>query len=38
MDGQCQAEGFYNKLGYVTVSTEPFLDAGILHVRMQKEL
>lgn len=38
LDGQCQAEGFYNKLGYVTVSTEPFLDAGILHVRMQKEL
>ena len=38
LDGQCQAEGFYNKLGYYTVSTEPFLDAGILHVRMQKEL
>lgn len=38
LDGQCQAEPFYNKLGYVTVSDEPFYDAGILHVRMQKEL
>ncbi|MNC48586.1 putative N-acetyltransferase YjcF [compost metagenome] len=38
LDGQCHAEGFYNKLGYQTVSTEPFLDAGILHVRMQKDL
>lgn len=38
LDGQCHAEGFYNKLGYQTVSAAPFLDAGILHVRMQKEL
>lgn len=38
LDGQCYAEGFYQKLGYHTVSDEPFLDAGILHVRMVKEL
>lgn len=38
LDGQCYAEGFYQKLGYKTVSSEPFLDAGILHVRMQKKL
>lgn len=38
LDGQCQAEGFYQSLGYVTVSEEPFYDAGILHVRMEKKL
>lgn len=38
LDGQCQAQGFYQKLGYHTVPGEPFLDAGILHVRMEKEL
>ncbi|MCM3784286.1 GNAT family N-acetyltransferase [Neobacillus mesonae] len=38
LDAQCQAEGFYAKLGYETISDEPFYDAGILHVRMQKEL
>ncbi|CAH8769792.1 GNAT family N-acetyltransferase [Paenibacillus dendritiformis] len=38
LDGQCQAEGFYHSLGYVTVSEEPFYDAGILHVRMEKKL
>lgn len=38
LDAQCHAEGFYVKLGYVTTSTEPFYDAGILHVRMQKQL
>lgn len=38
LDGQCTAEGFYRRLGYRTESTEPFLDAGILHVRMKKEL
>jgi predicted GNAT family N-acyltransferase len=38
LDGQCQAEGFYHKLGYRTLPGEPFLDAGILHVRMIKEL
>ncbi|MDU5143189.1 MAG: GNAT family N-acetyltransferase [Paenibacillus dendritiformis] len=38
LDGQCQAEGFYHSLGYATVSEEPFYDAGILHVRMEKKL
>jgi predicted GNAT family N-acyltransferase len=38
LDGQCQAEQFYRKLDYETVSSEPFLDAGILHVRMKKRL
>ncbi|TVX94759.1 GNAT family N-acetyltransferase [Paenibacillus agilis] len=38
LDAQCQAEGFYQSLGYVTISEEPFYDAGILHVRMEKKL
>lgn len=38
LDGQCQAERFYSKLGYEVISAEPFYDAGILHVRMQKKL
>ncbi|SDD41247.1 Predicted N-acyltransferase, GNAT family [Paenibacillus sp. UNCCL117] len=38
LDGQTQAEAFYHKLGYSTVSEEPFLDAGIWHVRMIKTL
>jgi predicted GNAT family N-acyltransferase len=38
LDGQCTAEGFYKKLGYRTISEVPFLDAGILHVRMMKDL
>ncbi|MFC0213146.1 GNAT family N-acetyltransferase [Paenibacillus chartarius] len=38
LDGQCQAEPFYRKLGYVVISEEPFYDAGILHVRMKKKL
>lgn len=38
LDGQCQAEAFYHKLGYSTVSENPFYDAGILHVRMRKKL
>jgi len=37
LDAQTHAEPFYRKLGYVTVSEEPFLDAGIWHVRMKKE-
>ncbi|MDN4073648.1 GNAT family N-acetyltransferase [Fictibacillus terranigra] len=35
---QVHAEDFYKKLGYTTTSTEPFLDAGIWHVAMQKAL
>jgi predicted GNAT family N-acyltransferase len=38
LDAQCHAEGFYTKLGYQTVSSEPFLDAGILHVKMKRSL
>ncbi|MCK8486083.1 GNAT family N-acetyltransferase [Paenibacillus sp. MBLB2552] len=38
LDAQCHAEGFYAKLGYETISTEPFDDAGIPHVRMIKPL
>jgi len=38
LDGQCQAELFYRKLGYAVISDEPFYDAGILHVRMKKPL
>ncbi|MBU5674690.1 GNAT family N-acetyltransferase [Paenibacillus brevis] len=38
LDAQCHAEAFYAKLGYETISTEPFDDAGIPHVRMTKSL
>lgn len=38
LDAQCHAEGFYKRLGYRTVSPEPFLEEGILHVLMRKEL
>lgn len=38
LDSQCHAEGFYHSLGYRTLPGEPFYDAGILHVRMEKEL
>jgi len=38
LDAQCSAEAFYLKLGYATESDEPFLDAGIEHVRMRKAL
>ncbi|QGG56542.1 GNAT family N-acetyltransferase [Paenibacillus sp. B01] len=36
LDAQCQAEGFYAKLGYEPVSPDIFLDAGIPHVRMSR--
>ncbi|OKP96841.1 GNAT family N-acetyltransferase [Paenibacillus sp. P46E] len=38
LDAQCHAEEFYVKLGYKVISQEPFYDAGILHVRMEKAL
>lgn len=38
LDAQCDAEAFYAKQGYATESPEPFLDAGIPHVRMRKNL
>ncbi|KAB8139083.1 GNAT family N-acetyltransferase [Gracilibacillus oryzae] len=37
LNGQTQAESFYKKLGYETVSGE-FMDAGIPHVTMTKAL
>lgn len=37
LDAQVHAIGFYEKLGY-TVQSEVFLDAGIEHVLMIKEL
>jgi predicted GNAT family N-acyltransferase len=38
LDSQCQAEAFYTKSGYVNTSSDIFMDAGIPHVRMKKEL
>ncbi|MEO2206941.1 GNAT family N-acetyltransferase [Paenibacillus pabuli] len=38
LDAQCQAQKFYEKLGYEVISEEPFYDADILHVRMRKTL
>ncbi|CAM4248175.1 GNAT family N-acetyltransferase [Paenibacillus xylanexedens] len=38
LDAQCQAQKFYEKLGYEVISEEPFYDADILHVRMKKSL
>ena len=38
LDAQCQAQKFYEKLGYEVISEEPFYDADILHVRMRKAL
>lgn len=38
LDAQVQAEPFYVKSGFRTVSLETFLDAGIPHVRMEKNL
>lgn len=36
LDAQCQAEPFYEKLGYRALSPETFMDAGIPHIRMVK--
>lgn len=38
LDAQIHAEGFYQKIGYRTVSPQTFLDAGIPHVRMEKRV
>lgn len=37
LEAQIHAEEFYKKLGYTTTS-EPFYEAGILHVRMEKSM
>jgi predicted GNAT family N-acyltransferase len=38
LDAQLHAQDFYKKLGYHVISERPFLDAGIEHVRMQKDI
>lgn len=38
LDAQYHAQPFYEQLGYEEEDIEPFLDAGILHVRMQKPI
>nr|WP_090841031.1 GNAT family N-acetyltransferase [Alkalicoccus daliensis] len=38
LNAQVQAEPFYLQIGYEVISEEPFLDAGIKHVTMQKKL
>lgn len=38
LDAQLTAVGFYEQLGYSKQSEQTFLDAGILHVRMEKQL
>ncbi|TDL80591.1 GNAT family N-acetyltransferase [Peribacillus frigoritolerans] len=38
LNAQTHAEPFYEKLGYHTISKETFLDAGIPHVTMVKEI
>ena len=37
LDAKCSAQGFYTACGYETVSG-PFLEAGVLHVAMQRPL
>ncbi|MEQ6375526.1 GNAT family N-acetyltransferase [Bacillaceae bacterium S4-13-58] len=38
LNAQDHAEEFYRNLGYHTISKEPFMDAGIPHVTMIKDL
>ncbi len=38
LDAQLQAEAFYTKLGYERESSDTFLDAGIVHIRMIKKI
>ena len=37
LDAKCSAQGFYTACDYETVSG-PFLEAGVLHVAMQRPL
>ncbi len=37
LDAKCSAQGFYTACGYEAVSA-PFLEAGVLHVAMQRPL
>lgn len=36
LEAQLHAKEFYEKLKYVNLSPEPFYEAGILHVKMEK--
>ncbi|WP_282034838.1 GNAT family N-acetyltransferase [Metabacillus indicus] len=38
LNAQTHAEAFYERLGYCTITKETFLDAGIPHVTMVKEI
>lgn len=38
IDSPCRTEDFYRKLGYQVMSDKPFYEAGVLHIRMQKQL
>lgn len=38
LNAQTQAEAFYQKLGYETISDNVFMDAGIPHVTMMKSI
>jgi predicted GNAT family N-acyltransferase len=38
LESQLHAKDFYEKFGYKNISPEPFLEAGILHVAMEKRL
>lgn len=38
LNAQTHAEEFYRTLGYQTISKEPFMDAGIPHVTMIKNI
>jgi predicted GNAT family N-acyltransferase len=38
LHAQTQALGFYEAFGYINISDEPFDEAGIMHVKMQKEI
>lgn len=38
IEAQKYAEGFYHHCGFVTVSPEVFMDAGIPHIAMEKDL
>jgi len=38
LSSQVQAAKFYEKLGYIIISEKPYMDAGILHVMMEKNV
>ena len=38
LSSQAHVAKFYEKLGYIVISEKPYIDAGILHVLMEKNL